>query len=251
MWFINGFFNLAMQAAWKPVRSTYDGLKGSTKVVNQAGETVRYNPAQTLARRLKQDIQTIGTGNRYNFKTGKAIDDAIYDADGNITGYKQSFLGKHIGNRAKGIAHLVGDLTLGTAGTMLGWGTRIAGGATLGVTKAVAPLAFRGLGHVTYQTGALAGELAIGGARMIHAATKTGHGRALLFGGGAVGATILPHANKAFQEDSIGKLAFYQGSPIDSLPGTLAAQGASSPSPVVLDNLGADGDLVFALHNLR
>lgn len=238
-----------MGAAWKPVRGTYEGLRGGANVINK-GEKTHYNPAQLLARRLKQNSQTLVTGNKYNFKTGEKIDDAIRK-NGEITGYSQSWLGKHVGNRLGAAAHMVGDLTLGSTASMLGWAARPIAKAGVAVAGATATPIAKGVGHLTYQSGALGTELAVNGAKTVTAMSRNPAGRQALFWGtggvmtaGAVGSTML-------KEETANKLSFYAGNQVDALPGTLASQGANQGSRVGVDSLNADGDLVFAMHNLR
>lgn len=235
MFGIGHLTNLVMGQAWSFARGYGEGL---TRTAWRDGDKVIRNPARKLARRLRADAQQIFTGYRYNPKTMERIK----TDDG--------FFRHHIGNRFSGILHLASNMTWGALGTGLGWATGVTGKALYAVSKPTAKLA----GHTLY-----------GGVEFIAGTTKdaaglllgnhTTFGKHALFTTAALGTTAIA-AGGAISKDLVTGMAeptpgmfFYQGRPIDSVPGTLASHGITS-SNVMVDT-GADGELVLALHNLR
>ena len=239
---INGFFNSTMSAAWKPVRSFYDGASGSTHLngagkawKDKNGENVILNPYAKLARRLKADAKQVVTGKKYNPATGEALDS------------EHGWFGRQIrGGGVGGILHGVGDLTLGTAATTLGWGAR----GTVGVGAVAGKHALVGAGHLAYQGARDTAAIVGGGASILHNMSKTGVGSNVLFAGGLAGTAGAAAIGMTMQETTKDRVAFYMNNQVDSLPGTLAAQGAAPGSDAMVST-GADGDLVLALHNMR
>lgn len=244
---INTLTSAAVSTGWKAVRSFNDGLTGTTRYNgmakgwhNAAGESVAFNPAQKLARRLRADAQQMVTGNKYNAAT---MEKQLTD---------QKWFGRNVGNRIGGAAHLIGDATLGTIGTGLGWATRMTGMVGYAVAKPTARVA----GHVAYQGLDAAVSTATFGARSVAGLSANPIGREALFAGGlAIAAGY--GLKDAFQHDllpgggNVSKgMEMYYGNSIDSVPGTLASQGVGQQSNVMVDT-GADGDLVLALHKLR
>jgi hypothetical protein len=224
-----------MSAAWKGTRNVVDGARGTTKYIDEAGEQVRMNPAQRLARRLKNDV--------YQMKGVKRDMKGRIDPE-----YEMS-----AGERFAGAGHLVGD-ALTAPLQMIGWGAR--GGTMLGlgvgaaVGKPIGKAAVMGTGHMAKQGIDFVGDTAIGAAELVGAMNKSHLGRDMLFVGGAAGALTVG-GGKALSDswgsDAIGKQAmqFYNGRPIDSLPGTI------TPSNTMVDSMGAGGDVVLAMHNMR
>lgn len=238
---MNGLFNNVMSTAWKPVRSFYDGASGTTHLNgvgkswrNRQGENVARNPYGKLAQRLKADSMQAITGKRYNPATGQALDN------------QRSWLGRQTMGRLGGVAHGVGDLTLGTVGTTLGWGTR---GATKLAGKAATPI-IKGAGHLAYQGARDTSQVLWGGAAIASNMSKTRTGSSILFGGGLAATAGAGLLSAGFKEETQNRMQFYMNNQVDSLPGTLGAQGASEGSNVMV-NTGADGELVLALHNMR
>lgn len=246
MWAINKTMEAAMKTAWKPVRSFYDGASGTKKFLNEAGEQVKLNPAQKLVQRLKNDARQIGSGKRRDLK-------------GNIIDEDLSAFDRHVTNRIGGALHLVGDATVGTLATGLGWGARTIGGGALAMGAMAFRPTMKGVGHVTKQSIDLVGDTALGAADLVHQMNKSTTGRNLLFGAGFAGvagtsafnSNMLSPENYRGGESAI-KLAMknmYDGEKLDALPGTIGDTQVVQRNP--LDNMGADGDLVFAMHNMR
>lgn len=241
MWAINKTLEGAMKTAWKPVRSFFDGASGTKKFLNEAGEEVKLNPAQKLARRLKNDGEQFFTGNRRNLK-GELIEEDLNAFD------------RHVTNRIGGALHFIGDATVGTVMTGLGWGARTMTGAGLWAgKKAIKPTAL-GVGHVTKQTMGLVGDTALGGAELISEMGKTTAGRNTLGIGGLLGAGAIGTmgaANDKWGESGvrIAMKNMYDGNALEAVPGTIGPTQSVQRNP--LDDMGADGDLVFAMHNMR
>lgn len=238
---MNGLFSSVMSAAWKPVRSFYDGASGTTHLngagkawKNKHGENVVRNPYGKLVQRLKSDAKQVVTGKKYNPATGQELDK------------QRSWLGRQTLGRVGGVMHGVGDLTLGGAATTLGWGAR---GATKLAGKAVSPLV-QGAGHLAYQGVRDTSQVLWGGAAIASNMSKTRTGSAILFGGGLAATAGVGLAATGLQETTQDRMQFYSNNQVESLPGTLGAQGASNGSDAMVDT-GADGELVFALHNMR
>jgi hypothetical protein len=238
---LQGTIDAAMSAAWKPVRSFYDGLSGTTHMNgaskawrNADGEVTRRTPYGKLAQRLRADAMQTLTGRKYNPATGEVIDDG------------RSWLGRQTFGRMGGIAHGVGDLTLGTAATTIGWGARGAGALAAGASKPIA----RGIGHIAYQGARDTLGMAKDTTSLLYHMSRNPVGKDVLFGAGVIGVGGYAMADNMINEVSANRLSFYMNNQVDSLPGTLAAQGAAEGSQAMVST-GADGDLVFAMHNLR
>lgn len=234
-------FSSVMSAAWKPVRSFYDGASGTTHLnggakawKNRQGENVARNPYGKLAQRLKADSMQAITGKKYNPATGQALDN------------QRSWLGRQTLGRAGGVMHGIGDLTLGGAATTLGWGAR---GATKLAGKAVAPTV-KGAGHLAYQGVRDTSQVLWGGAAIASNMSKSHTGSAILFGGGLAATAGVGVVGAGLKETTQDRMQFYMNNQVESLPGTLGAQGASDGSQAMV-NTGADGELVLALHNMR
>lgn len=230
-----------LKTGWKGPRSFHDGLMGrthynggATSWRNKDGENIARSPMGKLAQRLKADTMQMATGRKYNPATMEAKDST------------QGFLGRHVGNRIGGALHAVGDLTIGTTATALGWGTRAVG---LGAAAAARP-ALRGAGHLAYQGARDATQMVVNNASLIHGMTKTRHGQNMLLGGGFLAAGGAALYGSSMDERNPHKNSQYDNEQIESLPGTLGAQGADRGSNAMV-NTGADGDLVFAMHNMR
>lgn len=241
-WAVDKLLKTGMGAAWKPVRSFYEGVSGTSKYTMKNGDKVKLNPAQKLARRLKNDGRQILTGKKYNMK-GEDITEEGMNA-----------FNRHVTSRLGGALHLIGDATIGTAFTGAGWLTRGMGmGLFMGGAMAAKPT-IKGLGHVTKQSIDLVGDTAIEGASKIHRMNQTAGGREALMwmgGLGAAGTGIMAGANDTWGASGI-KIAMrnqYDGEMLDAVPGTIAETNVMRRDP--LDDMGADGDLVFAMHNMR
>lgn len=235
---INGAIDAAMSAAWKPVRGVYDGLTGTSNWKNADGDKIARNPANKLAQRLKASSKQMITGKKYDPKTGQALEE------------QRGFLGRQTIGRVGGALHTVGDLTLGAAGTALGWGARTTAGLGMGAVAMAAPTVLKGTALVAGQGIKDTASIATGGARLLHNMSKSDTGSTLLFGGGLAATAGVAGASALFKDTTNSRVGFYSNHQVDSLPGTLAAQGAAEGSNAFVDT-GADGDLVFALHNMR
>lgn len=233
---------------WGGGRSFYDGVSGKTKWngvsrwKDKEGNSVKLNPLQKTARRIKANQHELWTGQKMNPNTmqsagkGSRLSAAGEAAIGTLT------------------APIYGGVYGGAM--MAGWGIRTAGGVGLAASK---PLT-RATGHLAYQGAAYTADTAIGAAKTIHKLNQSAGGRNLLFYGGgagalAVGLTGGDGANLAANGItksglSPEKIAPYEGGSIESVPGTLASQGAGQGSRALV-NTGADGDLVLAMHTLR
>ncbi len=251
MYGIGSLFNAALHAAWKPTRGIYEGLRGGVKIKNAAGETQKINPLTAQARRIKQNAQTLIHGDPIDFKTGQRQANAIFDNDGNIIDYRQSWLGQHLGNRIGAAAHLVGDLTIGMGASALGWSAKPVLGAAAGVGMWGAKKGARALGHVTYQAATGGASMVYHGAKNLYAMSNHRVGKHVLFGGTVTGMLAYSGGQTMLKDQSVSTLGFMVGQQAEALPGTLASQGIQSAHTVGIDSLGADGDLVLALHHLR
>lgn len=241
-WAVDKALKTAMSTAWKPVRSFYEGVRGTAKYTTEAGDKIKLNPAQKLARRLKHDTHQMMTGRKLDMN-GKDITEEGMNA-----------FNRHVTSRLGGAMHLIGDATVGTAFTAAGWATRGLGvGLFMGGALAAKP-AVKGLGHVTKQSIDLVGDTAIEAASKIHRMNQTPGGReGLMWMGalGAGGAGIMAGAGDTWGESGI-KIAMrnqYDGGMLDAVPGTIAQTNVMQRNP--MDDMGADGELVFAMHNMR
>lgn len=233
---MNNITQLAGQTAWKPTRNFFRGVRGKGSINKSA---------RNFSNRTKQTI------------TGKQ-----YDKHGNvIENPNETFMERHINNRATGALHVAGEV-LSAPLTALGWGVGGIGRGAGWVGVGLGKVGIRGAGRMTREGVDFVGDAAIGGMELVGAMNKTYHGRAALFGAGAIGATALGASqavNKEVGSSYAGQrgLQFYKGQTIDSIPGTITPsnQGVDWDGNLMenrpLDNMGADGNLALAMHNLR
>jgi hypothetical protein len=245
---INKGIEGAMQAGWKPMRNFYEGLRGTTKYKDAEGEIVSMSPAQKLARRLKNDTKQMFTGNRYDMKNNLVEEELG--------------VGGRIGNAVTGGLHFVGDATLGTAGTALGWSARMAG---KGVWWGAKTMHRVGAGKLLTTGINAVGDTAMGAADLVLALNKGPVGKNVLLGLGVAGAAGIGGAGALGEEfggttTMANSLKFYSGGSIESVPGEISPSGqrvddsgnlVQPTNGKPIDNMGADGSLVFALHNMR
>lgn len=230
-----------MQTAWKSGRSTYEGLRGTTKYWDEAGELQHLSPAHKIARRLKNDALQVA-GVKRDMK-GRV------DSNAEL-GFRE---------RMAGAGHFVGD-ALTAPLNLIGWGARSGVGLAAGAGKAAIRPTAQFVGHFTKQGIDYVGDTALGAADLVLALNKTKGGRDALFIGGGLGAVAIggaSHLNSQWGTDGIAKagMQFYNGQKIESVPGTLSPSNIGVENGELvsqpLDSMGADGDLVFAMHNMR
>lgn len=221
---------------YRMLRSFFDGAAGTSAHNYGAktwrdhrGNTVKYNPIQKTARRAGANLETLWTGRRTHANTREVISK---DQDA-------GFL-KRQHNRAWAGIHFVSNMTVGMAGASLGWGVRGAtGGAALLAFGTARPMA-RFIGGATYETAGTIGEMARGvrGLSRGNNAISTRTSDLMMlgaFGGTVIGGLAL--ANETLADKKFSGYA-------EAIPGSMEA------SQRMVDT-GADGDLVFALHNMR
>lgn len=237
-WALQKGIDGVMQTAWKGGRNTVEGLRGTTKYWDEDGVQQSLNPGRKLARRLKNNAKGVFTGKEYNMKN-------------QVVGDR---------NRLASGLHFVGDATFGTVGTAIGWGARGVGLLGIGAGRAAIRPTAAFTGHFVKQGIDYVGDTALGAADIVHNLNKTHWGRGTLFAGGAIGTTAIgagSHLNSQWGSDGIAKagMQFYNGQQIESVPGTLSPSNIGVENGELvsqpLDSMGADGDLVFAMHNLR
>lgn len=221
---------------YRAVRSIFDGIAGTSSHNYGAkiwrdknGEAVSYNPLQKTGRRAGANIETILTGRRTHANTREVIKK---DEDAGFI--------KRQWNRGWAATHFVGNMTVGMAGASLGWGVK--GAATLvggGAIASARPMA-RFIGAATYETAGTLGEMGRGVqglARGNNAASARTSDMLLLGAFGAAGIGGLALASDSFSDK--GYTGYAE-----------SVQGTNNMAPRMVDT-GADGDLVFALHNMR
>jgi hypothetical protein len=223
---LNNVINSALKAGWGGVRNVYRGIVGD--VPGEGDE--RLSPARRLARDMRKHAYEFATGYQSEYVDGKLVSQFARKGE------------KAYRSRVGAAMDLVlGDMVLGSLGLALGWGVRK--GVKLGA-KAVSASA-RPVGHLAYQTYGLARDFTIGGGRMLYKTSKNPIGATALFVapmGLALGGQLFDET----QHYAVRKgLAEYTGMQVDSIPAAITG------SPHVVDNFGADGNLVFAMHNLR
>lgn len=221
---------------FRALRSIFDGLAGTSSHNYGAktwrdsnGQSVRYNPIQKTGRRAAANLETMLTGRRTHANTREVIDK---DQDAGF------FKRNH--NRAWAGVHFASNMTLGMAGASLGWGIK---GATMG-SAALAfgtarPMA-RFIGGATYETAGTIHEMTRG----IHGLSRGSNAASVRTSDmlmlGAFGAATIGGMAIASESLSDKKFSGYA----EAIPGTMES------SQRMVDT-GADGDLVFALHNMR
>ena len=221
---------------FRALRSVFDGLAGTSAHNYGAktwrdrhGNTTRYNPIQKTIRRANANLETMLTGQRTHANTRQVI-----GADEDAGFLKRQW------NRGWAGVHFASNVTLGMAGSSLGWGingaTKMTALAAIGTARPMA----RFIGGATYETAGTLGEMVrgtMGLSRGRNAASIRTSDMLLL---GAFGATAI--GGLAIATDELGDKG-YTGY-AESIPGTMDA------NPRMVDT-GANGDLVFALHNMR
>lgn len=224
---------------FRALRSVFDGLAGTSAHNYGAktwrdkhGNTTSYNPIQKTGRRAMANLETMVTGKRTHANTREVFEK---DQKGGVGGFA-----KRQWNRGWAGVHFASNMTLGMAGASLGWGingtAKLGAMATIGTARPMA----RFIGGAAYETAGTAGEMVRGLAGLSrggNAASIRTSDMLLLgtFGAVAVGGLAL-----ATDELSDKKYTGYA----EAIPGTQDA------NPRMVDT-GANGDLVFALHNMR
>lgn len=219
---------------FRALRMVFDGMAGTSSHNYAAktwrdkyGNSVAYNPLQKTGRRAMANLETMFTGKRTHANTREVFES---DEKGGIGGFA-----KRNWNRGWAGVHFVSNMTIGMAGASLGWG--INGAAKLGAMAAFGtarPMA-RFIGGAAYETAGTVGEMVRGTRGLSRNATTSDMMMLGAFGVTAVGGLAL-----ATEELSDKKFTGYA----EEIPGTYGA------NPRMVDT-GANGDLVFALHNMR
>ncbi|WP_422661776.1 hypothetical protein ACK8P5_25820 (plasmid) [Paenibacillus sp. EC2-1] len=225
---IGGLISGVFGGAWTVTKNAGRAVRGGTKQVNEAGEHITRSSMGRLVDDIKKKGEIVRTG---------------VDGPGK---YGNDWFERQ-GNRVKATFGVLSDSTLG----VLGQGVGFAGKNTVKLGAGAAAAAFvptvKGLGHLTKGTMDLVGDTAINAAGLVHHMTKSPYGSAALFGA----PIALAFGKGAFDEYGGTNMrkeaiqATIQNGEIEALPGMV------TPSPRRIDNFGADGDLVFAMHNMR
>lgn len=226
----------AVAIPFRALRSVFDGLSGSSahnyaakEWRDKSGVGVRYNPIQKTGRRAMSNLETMWTGRRTHANTRETIKK---DEDAGLI--------KRQWNRGWAGVHFVSNMTVGMAGAGLGWGVRGATGLTAMAAVGTARPMARFIGGATYETAGTLGEMVRGTyglSRSANAASVRTSDMLLL---GAFGAATI--GGLAMAQESLADKKF--NGYAESIPGTVGS------SQQMVDT-GADGDLVFALHNMR
>lgn len=220
----------------RALRSVFDGASGSSahnyaakEWRDKNGVGRKYNPIQKTGRRATANLETMLTGRRTHANTREVIKK---DEDAGFA--------KRQWNRGWAGVHFVSNMTVGMAGAGLGWGVRtgagLAGMAAIGTARPMA----RFIGAATYETAGTMNEMVKG----VHGLSRAGNPASVRTSDmllmGAFGAATI--GGLALASDSFGDKK-YSGQ-AESIPGSVGG------SQTMVDT-GADGDLVFALHNMR
>lgn len=216
---------------FRALRNIFDGVAGTSahnygakEWRDKHGNARKYNPIQKTGRRATANLETMLTGRRTHANTREVMKK---DEDAGFA--------KRQWNRGWAGVHFVSNMTVGMAGASLGWGARAGVGLTGMATVASARPMARFIGGATYETAGTVKEM-VGGVRGLSRNPTTSDMMLM----GAFGAATI--GGLAIASDSFGDKK-YSGQ-AESIPGTM------SGSQTMVDT-GADGDLVFALHNMR
>lgn len=264
---INKLMDFGLQSGWKVARGLGRGIRGKRKMTGPDGQEITRGAFGDARQDFVNRIKQIGTGKEYD-EFGKAIDHSD----------TATWMEKNVTSRIDGALHVVGDGLTAPLG-VLGWGGKQLVKGTGTVAGSIAKKGVHLTGRATKEGIDFVGDAALGARDLVGAMNQTYSGRGALFGIGAVGATAFglnSLAGKVSGSGSAGErgLQFYKGMAIDSVPGSvspssqmvddagqLVQKPASSGGNLMdqvnqgvnqgLDSLGADGDLVFAMHNMR
>lgn len=233
---INHLLNGVLGGAWNLAKNTYHGARG-TRVVKDAvtGLETTVRGRDALIKSLKENAGRVAHGGR------KGKDGVLNTGD----------WFERQAERIGGVFGIASDMTFGAAGQMLGWGLGGIGRAIVSpgsrnIGAKLGKASIRGVGHVTNQSMRLFGDTAINGAGFVMDLAKSPYGAAALMAApvaiaGGVSAFKEETGQRAIQE----AIQMSVGQELESMPGLV------TPSRRTIENFGADGDLVFAMHNLR
>lgn len=223
---LNTIIQSALKAGWSGVRNVYRGVIGD--VPDSDGRSL--SPARRLARDMRRRAYELATGYEAKYEGGRLVSQFAKKGE---QAYK-SRLGS-------ALDLVLGDMLIGGIGLTLGWGARK--GVKLGA-KAVSASA-RPVGHLAYQTYGLARDVVLGGGRMLYKTSRNPIGAVGLFSAPIAlnfGVQLIDESEHyAVRRGLVNSV----GMPVEAIPGSI------TPSSYTVDNFGADGNLVFALHNLR
>lgn len=237
---INTILGGVLGGVWNVAKNTGRGIRGGVKETLEDGTERTVSAYGRLGRDIAEKGRTFFSGGKKYNKKGELIngDADFFERAGNVF--------------SAGIG-AVSDMTLGTAGVALGWGLKkTAQGIGIGTAALAAPVA-KGVGHLTYQGVGLAGDTAINAAGFVMNMSKSPYGRGMLMGGTLLGAAAYGGGKEISGGNMIAdtlSVGMGEGGEnyIESIAGSVTNTPRRYRKP---DNLGADGDLVFALHNLR
>lgn len=219
--------DLLFGAGWNTAKNVYRGARGKKEILDDAGNVV-----QTISPRdrLIQDL-----------KSAREAENALAELEGRM------------------VSPLWQDIKYGTYGIlgqglqMLGWTGGVAGTAVGAVAAPVGIAAGKlakhtavGTGKALYGAADQAVDMALNASELIGDMTNSRIGQTVLFATPIVGAGVIGGFKEGQGFIVNSGLKAYIGSNAEALPGTTA-----EASEKRLDNLGADGSLVFAMHNLR
>lgn len=225
-WLSDMIFGGVMKSGWSGVKNAGRGARGKyIKKDKETGLDVSVSPFRDgIIGDLKKHTKEFTTGKDTN---GKKV------------------------NRLGSLGEMVNDVTIAPLAQGAGWTAGTAAKIGAGLTIYGAPKAARLGGHLAKGTMDVVGDTAINGAEFVMDMSKSKRGQTMLFAGAALPLAAAPLIGESFTEGTYLKdsLAAKVGTQMEGLPGTTTEMMENSIHTV--DNMNADGDLVFAMHNLR
>lgn len=233
MFLFDQIFDAAIKTSWTGMKNYGRGIRGTHTKMDEAGDVYSVSPLRdSLVGDIKRHGKQAFTGYKYN-KKGEIVD-------------KDIGAWQKTKNRLSGSLGAVADITVGSSAQAMGWATRAAGVAAWGTAKWAGPQLAKQAGYTTKEAFDLIGDTALDAGDAVRHMSRSGVGQVALFGGALGVAGAAPFAKDIMTDSSpVGKgMQAYVGSNLETVAGT-------SQSNRYVDDLGADGDLVFAMHNLR
>jgi hypothetical protein len=229
-------FNGLIRGGWTGLKNAGRGMRG--KYIRRDAETGLEYSVSPFRDGLLGDVK------RHSKKvlTGRNYDDA-----GNIIDE-----GNFITNRVEGALGLAADFAIGMPMQAIGWGIGKTASVAGRTAMWAAPKIARQVGRSTKEAFDLFGDTAINAAEFIVELGKTKRGQMMLFSAPILAMGAAPVIAEGFSDNGTRALkeglAAKVGGTMDTMMGTTMEL---SGSQYTIDNMNADGDLVFALHNLR
>ncbi len=246
---LSDMLNGLLKGGWNFVKNTGEGVIGNRSArIFETGEKAILSPRERLIEQQKRLRMQAKTGHKIEGHGSKITyaGHEIEDEAGNIIRAPEAdTIWKRGGNRVGAGVESAANMTVGNLGLALGWGIRKSGQAVGKAAAAAAKPTARAVGHVAYQAGGLAKDTIIGGGHILHRTSQNWAGGLAMFGAAAAAPVMMAGFESSEHYAVNHGIAEFAGQELDAIA------GAVTPARRSLQTFGADGNMVFAMHNQR